>query len=90
MRLLSLAIAASLVWPSPYDKPSPSGPSCLAAGTFAFAWTDEWWRGGKAVTDWWAQGAAAFVTAASKSSAAAWLPACNKGAACLCLPRPRA
>ncbi|KAL4433764.1 hypothetical protein ABPG75_000205 [Micractinium tetrahymenae] len=22
------------------------------AGTFAFAWTDEWWRGGKAVTDW--------------------------------------
>lgn len=35
-----------------FSQQLPAAFAAGAAGTFAFAWTDEWWRGGKAVTDW--------------------------------------
>lgn len=40
-------------WRCAVHDEEPSLSANLSAGTFAFAWTDEWWRGGKAVTDWW-------------------------------------
>ncbi|KAL4450710.1 hypothetical protein ABPG77_001066 [Micractinium sp. CCAP 211/92] len=35
-----------------FQEQLPAAFAAGVAGTFAFAWTDEWWRGGKAVTDW--------------------------------------